>query len=215
MLGVFVLFQEKKNYLLKLILALIIPLLTEYIQNFIDLRRSDVIDLYYNYLGLFFGVLTILLIRHVKKLKITNLAIIDSLEISFSDTFNIITGESGSGKTILYKSICYLFGQRFKKDLRKGENKCIISGEIRIESNNYIIKRIFAKNSTKNFINDELVKLNDYKIFLAKSWESYGQHEQQLLIDETNHLGYLDLFSKTEILYQQYLTEYENFFKNR
>ena len=150
----------------------------------------------------------------LKKLKITNLAIIDSLEISFSDSFNVITGESGSGKTVLYKSISYLFGQRFKKeDLRKGENKCIISGEIRIESSNYIIKRIFAKNSTKNFINDEPVKLNDYRIFLAKSWESYGQHEQQLLIDETNHLGYLDLFSKTEILYQQYLTEYEKFLK--
>ena len=66
-LGVFVLFQEKKNYLLKLILALIIPLLTEYIQNFIDLRRSDVIDLYYNYLGLFLGILTIVLIRYVRK----------------------------------------------------------------------------------------------------------------------------------------------------
>lgn len=67
LLGVFVLFQEKKNYLLKLILALIIPLLTEYIQNFIDLRRSDVIDLYYNYLGLLLGILTIVLIRYVRK----------------------------------------------------------------------------------------------------------------------------------------------------
>ena len=67
LLGVFVLFQEKKNYLLKLILILITPIITEYIQNFIDLRRSDVIDLYYNYLGLFFGVLTILLIRYVRK----------------------------------------------------------------------------------------------------------------------------------------------------
>ena len=67
LLGVFVLFHEKKNYLLKLILALIIPLLTEYIQNFIDLRRSDVIDLYYNYLGLFLGILTIVLIRYVRK----------------------------------------------------------------------------------------------------------------------------------------------------
>ena len=67
LLGVFVLFQLKKNYLLKLILALIIPLLTEYIQNFIDLRRSDVIDLYYNYLGLFLGILTIVLIRYVRK----------------------------------------------------------------------------------------------------------------------------------------------------
>ena len=67
LLGVFLLFQEKKNYLLKLILILIIPILTEYIQNFIDLRRSDVIDLYYNYLGLFFGILTVLLIRYVRK----------------------------------------------------------------------------------------------------------------------------------------------------
>ena len=66
-LGVFVLFQEKKNYLIKLILALMIPILTEYIQNFIDLRRSDVIDLYYNYLGLFFGILTIQLIQYVRK----------------------------------------------------------------------------------------------------------------------------------------------------
>ena len=66
-LGVFVLFEEKKNYLLKLILALLIPVITEYIQNFIDLRRSDVSDLYYNYLGLFFGILTILLIRYVRK----------------------------------------------------------------------------------------------------------------------------------------------------
>ena len=67
LLGVFVLFQLKKNYLLKLILALIIPLLTEYIHNFIDLRRSDVIDLYYNYLGLLLGILTIVLIRYVRK----------------------------------------------------------------------------------------------------------------------------------------------------
>ena len=85
----------------------------------------------------------------LKKLKITNLAIIDSLGINFSDSFNVITGESGSGKTVLYKSISYLFGQRFKKeDLPKGENKCIISGEIRIEDSTYVIKRIFAKNST-------------------------------------------------------------------
>ena len=65
----------------------------------------------------------------LKKLKITNLAIIDSLGINFSDSFNVITGESGSGKTVLYKSISYLLGQRYKKeDLRKGENKSIISG---------------------------------------------------------------------------------------
>ena len=150
----------------------------------------------------------------LEKLKIINLAIIDSFEIEFSNSFNVLTGESGSGKTVLYKSITYLFGQRFKKeDLRKGENKCIISGEIRVGESNYSIKRIFTKNSTKNFINNEAIKLSEYSNFLAKLWESYGQHEQQLLIDETNHLGYLDLFSKTETLYQEYLVEYEHYLK--
>ena len=51
----------------------------------------------------------------LKKIKIQNLAIIDSIEINFSDSFNVITGESGSGKTIIYKSISYLFGNRFNK----------------------------------------------------------------------------------------------------
>ena len=56
----------------------------------------------------------------LKKIKIQNLAIIDSIEINFSDSFNVITGESGAGKTIIYKSISYLFGNRFnKKDIRK------------------------------------------------------------------------------------------------
>ena len=150
----------------------------------------------------------------LEKLKIINLAIIDSFEIEFSNSFNVLTGESGSGKTVLYKSITYLFGQRFKKeDLRKGEKKCIISGEIHTGESKYSIKRIFTKNSTKNFINDEAIKLSDYSNFLAKLWESYGQHEQQLLVDETNHLGYLDLFSKTETLYQEYLDEYEHYLK--
>ena len=66
-LGLFVLIEEKKNYLLKLVFVLIIPLLTEYLQNFIVLRRSDLIDLYYNYLGLIFGILTMILIRYVRK----------------------------------------------------------------------------------------------------------------------------------------------------
>ena len=65
----------------------------------------------------------------LKKLKIRNLAIIENLEINFSDSFNIITGESGSGKTIIYKSIGYLLGKTFRKnDLRKDENKCELTG---------------------------------------------------------------------------------------
>ena len=56
----------------------------------------------------------------IKNINISNIAIIDNLEINFSKGFNVITGESGSGKSILIKSIEYLKGKKFNKDdLRK------------------------------------------------------------------------------------------------
>jgi len=169
----------------------------------------------------------------LKKLKITNLAIIDSLEINFSDSFNVITGDSGTGKTIIYKSISYLFGTRFNKnDLRNAQDKCEISGVIRVKGKDYQLLRVFTKTGTKNYINNKSVKLTKYIEFTHEIWESYGQHEQQLLIDENNHIRYLDLFSKSKYIYDVYLplyTEYlslkneiselidssEDFFKNK
>ena len=51
----------------------------------------------------------------LKEIKINNLAIVDELQIKLCSTFNVITGRSGSGKTIIYKAINYLFGEKFKK----------------------------------------------------------------------------------------------------
>jgi len=145
----------------------------------------------------------------LKKLKITNLAIIDSLEIDFSDSFNVITGESGSGKTIIYKSISYLFGNRFNKnDLRNGKKECQLSGFISFKGKDHHLSRIFTNTSTKNYINNNSVKLIEYKKFTHEIWESYGQHEQQSLIDENNHITYLDLFSKSKYIYEKYITLY-------
>ena len=75
----------------------------------------------------------------LKKLKITNLAIIDSLEIDFSDSFNVITGESGAGKTIIYKSINYLFGSRFNKnDLRNAQDIPLLINSFFVASRNML-----------------------------------------------------------------------------
>ena len=148
----------------------------------------------------------------LKKLKITNLAIVDCLSINFSDSFNIITGESGAGKTIIYKSISYLFGGRFNKnDLRKGEQKCELSGIVNIDGTDYELARVFTKGATKNYIDNKAMKLSDYIEFTNDIWESYGQHEQQLLIDESNHISYLDLFSKSSNMYEKYLLLYNDY----
>ena len=135
----------------------------------------------------------------LKKIKIRNLAIIDELDINFDPSFNVVTGESGAGKTIIYKSINYLFGKSFNKEnIRKNESTCEILGLITINSDLHEIKRIFTKTTTKNFINGKIVNRNKYLDFIGESWESYGQHEQQLLLDENNHIIYIDLFSKNE-----------------
>ena len=134
----------------------------------------------------------------LKKLLIKNLAIIDELEIKFNSSFNVITGESGSGKTIIYRSIKYLFGDIFNKDdIRKNQSHSEITGFIDIENKTYKLSRIFSTKSTKNLINGKNVKRSEYIDFINNLWESYGQHEQQLLLDESKHIIYLDIFANT------------------
>ena len=148
----------------------------------------------------------------LEKIKIRNLAIIDELEISFCSSFNALTGESGAGKTIVYKAINYLLGEPFKKaNIRKGESICEISGLININSSLFTLKRIFTKSTTKNFINGEAVNRSRYLDFIGKEWESYGQHEQQLLLDSNNHIIYVDSFSKNEELLSEYQLLFNQF----
>ena len=150
----------------------------------------------------------------LKKLKIKNLAIVKDLEIDFSNSFNVITGESGSGKTIVYKSITYLLGQTFKKkDLRKDEHKCEIEGFIEINNNSYRFSRIFTSSTTKNFVNEKQVNLTQYRDIIKDYWESYGQHEQQMLVDENNHIKYLDLFSGLDDSFEKYSNLFSDYLK--
>ena len=148
----------------------------------------------------------------LQKVNIKNLAIIDDLEIQFNPSFNVVTGESGSGKTIIYKSINYLFGEKFNKDeIRKGESECRISGLLSIDSSLYEINRAFTKSSTKNFINGKNVNKREYLNFMKNIWESYGQHEQQLLLNKSNHIKYIDLFLGENKLLNEYSILYNKF----
>ena len=69
----------------------------------------------------------------IKKIIINNIAIIDSLEFELSNKLNIVTGETGSGKSIIIKSIQYLKGVKFNKDdLRKGAESASIEALVSI-----------------------------------------------------------------------------------
>jgi len=148
----------------------------------------------------------------LKRVNISNLAIIDNLSVEFDSSFNVITGESGSGKTVFYKAINYLFGATFKKsDLRNGEKECIIEGILQVGNSTYSISRLFTKTASKSFLDKKPISKKEYQLFLNDFWESYGQHEKQHLVKEDNHIKYLDRFSsnieklnKYQILFNEY-----------
>ncbi len=129
-------------------------------------------------------------------LYIKNLAIIDELTISFSSGLNIITGETGAGKTLIIKAIQLLMGKKFSPEiLRTGCDTLIVEGNFITGTNNTIIRRIYRdKKQSKSFINDEPVtkkKLLKTTLLLA---DLHGQHDHQNLLDSNTHLSYLDSY---------------------
>ena len=129
-------------------------------------------------------------------LYIKNLAIIDELTISFSSGLNIITGETGAGKTLIIKAIQLLMGRKFSPEiLRTGCDTLIVEGNFITGTNSTIIRRIYRDNKqSKSFINDEPVtkkKLLKTTLLLA---DLHGQHDHQNLLDSNTHLSYLDSY---------------------
>ena len=147
----------------------------------------------------------------LKSLYIKNIAVIEELEVTFEPGLNVITGPTGSGKTILIQALKYILGERFSKDmLRTGTEKAVISAEFYTEDRTTEIKRIFsASGSSRTYINDEpgsVEMLKDKSRALA---DIHGQHEQQRLLDPDQHLYYLDAYGD----YGSLLTEINRIYR--
>lgn len=151
----------------------------------------------------------------VTNLHIKNIGIIDDMEIEFKDGLNILTGETGAGKSLIIQAIGIICGERFSKDIiRKGENfsfveMCIYApGDINSLDQNIIISREI-NTSGKNLckINGRLVTVGELKNFMQNYVEIHGQNENQELLDSKTHKKYLDNFSSSDIL--KYKLEYK------
>ena len=127
-------------------------------------------------------------------LYIKNLAIIDELTISFSSGLNIITGETGAGKTLIIKAIQLLMGRKFSPEiLRTGCDTLIVEGNFITGTNNTIIRRIYRdKKQSKSFINGEPVTKKELLKTTRRLADLHGQHDHQNLLDSNTHLSYLD-----------------------
>lgn len=147
-------------------------------------------------------------------LNIKNIALIDSLEIDFSNGLNVLSGETGAGKSIIIDSLSFVMGKRADKSLiRYGEESASVTAvfenltphtlqiikdfDIDSEDNQIIIKRTMTldgKNTCS--INGQRVTLAVLKDIAATLADIYGQHENVSVLNSSNHLNIIDKYGE-------------------
>ena len=159
----------------------------------------------------------------ITTLQIKNIGIIEDLSVDFNEGLNVLTGETGAGKTLIIDSLMILSGGRFSKDMiRKGETNSYVEAcffepdnEKSIDGNIVVSREanINGKNICK--INGRMVTVNELKEFMANLIEIHGQNDNQKILNPKNHLKYLDGFIGKElnVFLEQYKNKYEEYLK--
>ncbi len=147
----------------------------------------------------------------LQNLHVKNLALIDEAEITFHEHLNILTGETGAGKSILIGSIESALGKKVSKDMiRPGATEAVIellfwvddpdlireieSFDLTVEEGQVFIKRVIQEKRSINKINDSTVTLKTLREISRRLFDLHGQQEHQTLLKEKNHLTMLDHF---------------------
>src|SRR3954469_2207204 len=131
-------------------------------------------------------------------LRIRNLAVIDSVEVEFEPGFNVLTGETGAGKSILVEAVGLLLGGRASSDLvRTGESHATIEAIFEEPSGAELIVRreLTSQGRSRSFINGALATAAALRDLSARLVELHGQHEHQALLDPLAHLPLLDAYA--------------------
>src|SRR5256886_7285513 len=129
-------------------------------------------------------------------LRIEHLAVIDALEVEFEPGLNVLTGETGAGKSMLVEAVGLLLGGRASGDLvRTGEDVAAIEAIFENSGEELLVRReITAQGRSRAFINGALATAGALKELSNRLVELHGQHEHQTLLDPSTHLGVIDTF---------------------
>jgi len=135
-------------------------------------------------------------------LRIRHLAVIDSVEVEFDPGLNVLTGETGAGKSILVEAVGLLLGGRASGDLvRTGEDAAAIEAIFESGGEELLVRReITAQGRSRAFVNGALATACALKELSNRLIELHGQHEHQTLLDPSTHLGVIDTFGRLDAL---------------
>lgn len=160
-------------------------------------------------------------------LHIENIAIIEAADIEFAPGFNALTGETGAGKSIVIDSLSAVLGQRTSRELiRTGAEKAFVSAAfsgmapelteelgIQPEADGTLLLQREIQTDGKNVcrVNGRPVTVGQLRALGARLLNIHGQHDGQQLLDEEQHIVYLDSFGRVESLINTYAEKYKHF----
>jgi DNA repair protein RecN (Recombination protein N) len=147
----------------------------------------------------------------IRYLAIRNLAVIESVSVEFEQSFNILTGETGAGKSILVEAVGLLLGGRASQDLvRTGEDMASVEAVFENDGHEIIVRReITAQGRSRAFISGVLATAAALKDLSGRLVELHGQHEHQALLDPLQHLPLLDGWAGLGTLQQDVQQAYQ------
>ncbi len=157
-------------------------------------------------------------------LHIENIAVIERSDISFDQGFNVLTGETGAGKSIVIDAISAILGERAYRDMiRTGANKASVravftdvpeltwfsDNGVEYDPETVIQRDIFLDGKNVCRVNGSLVSVSILRKLGVQLINIHGQHDSASLLDEANHLSFLDAFADNDAIRQDYLDKYQ------
>ena len=157
-------------------------------------------------------------------LHIENIAVIECADISFDRGFNVLTGETGAGKSIVIDAINAILGERAYRDMiRTGANMALVravfsdipplswfaENGVEYDPETVIHREIYLDGKNICRVNGTIVSVSILRKLGIQLINIHGQHDTATLFDENNHLEFLDCFAANEELLQKYKEKYE------
>jgi len=136
----------------------------------------------------------------LRYLSIEHLAVIDKVEIEFEPGLNVLTGETGAGKSILVEAVGLLLGARASSDLvRTGEDVATIQAIFDSGDGEVIVRReLTSQGRSRAFVNGALATAATLRDLASRLIELHGQHDHQGLLEADSHLDLLDAYAGLE-----------------
>jgi len=174
----------------------------------------------------------------IENLSIENVALIKHGTVDFTSELNIISGETGAGKSMLINAVKFMLGAKVNKDfIRLGEDRAVVSGLFSVqneelrkkiidksialeEDNALLIERTISENGKGTIkLNGKLVSLAILKDLAELLMDIHGQHDHRSLLNQAKHLEILDAFCPTELVVlkrnlSEFLKEYKQLSKD-